>query len=59
MSGLIDDGSDGLSFGEGLIWLADGIGGGTLVIQAIPPEAMDTETGDEMVTELGMIMETE
>jgi hypothetical protein len=53
-------GSDsGLAFGEGLIWLADGLGGATLIIQAVPPTAMDTETGDEMFTELGVIMETE
>lgn len=58
MSGLIDT-NTGLVFGESLIWLADGLGGATLIIQAIPPEAMDTETGDEMITELGVIMETE
>lgn len=57
MSGLID--TTGLNFGEGLIWLADGLGGAGLIIQAIPPEAMDTETGDEMITEAGIIMETE
>lgn len=58
MSGLIDT-TTGLTFGDGLLWLADGFGGATLIIQAIPPEAMDTETGDEMITELSVIMETE
>lgn len=58
MSGLIDT-TTGLTFGEGLIWLADGLGGAGFTIQAIPAEAMDTETGDEMITELGVIMETE
>ena len=58
MTGLTDS-TTGLVFGEGLIWLADGLGGGTLIIQAVPAEAMDTETGDEMVTELSIVMETE
>lgn len=58
MSGLIDT-TTGLTFGEGLIWLADGLGGGGLTILAVPPEAMDDENGDEMITELGIIMETE
>lgn len=58
MPGLIDT-NTGLAFGEGLIWLADGLGGAGLTILAVPPEAMDTETGDEMITELGVVMETE
>ena len=58
MTGLIDT-TTGLTFGEGLNWLADGLGGAGLTILAIPSEAMDTETGDEMITELGVIMETE
>lgn len=58
MAGL--GGSDnGLKDGDGLIWLADGFGGATLIIQAVPPTAMDTETGDEMVTEASVIMITE
>lgn len=58
MAGL--GGSDnGLKDGDSLIWLADGLGGATLIIQAVPPTAMDTETGDEMVTEASVIMITE
>lgn len=58
MAGLIDT-DTGLRFGDGLIWLADGLGGATLIIQAVPSAAMDTETGDEMVTEASAIMITE
>lgn len=52
-------GDSGLKFGDSLIWLADGLGGATLIILAVPPDAMDTEDGDEMITELGVVMETE
>ena len=58
MAGLIDT-DTGLTFGEGLIWLADGLGGVGLVIQAIPAEAMITQDGDEMITQTGIVMETQ
>ena len=57
MSGLVDDESDGLRMGDGLIWLAGGLGGGSLI--PIPSEAMITETGVVMITEAGVIMVTE
>lgn len=57
MSGLVDDESDGLRMGDGLIWLAGGLGGGGLV--PIPGDAMITEAGVVMITEAGAIMITE
>ena len=57
MSGLIDDESDGLRMGDGLIWLADGLGGGGLI--PIPSGAMITEDGVVMITEDGVIMVVE